>query len=166
MEMAHLNHLLNQKLLFEEVNIVVLVKILPLPCDVAQLDQEHSAMHVGLCGQTRSIRAIKDDIGGGSTPELRRTSLLDRTWEENVAESVANELVLQVHSSGISPSKSGSLSLEQPDEHTENNSKEMKPIRPGRSSLKAKKVGKRTDDKLSKPRKMRMFHNVKISKVT
>lgn len=116
--------------------------------------------------QTSKLQNRKDNIGGGSTPELRRTSSFDRTWEENVAESVANELVLQVHSSGISPSKSGSLSLEQPDEQTENKSKEMKPIRPGRSSLKAKKVGKRTDDKLSKPRKMRTFHNVKISQVT
>ncbi|XP_028065630.1 uncharacterized protein LOC114268631 [Camellia sinensis] len=47
--MAHLV----QKLLFEDVNIVVLVKILLLQCVVAQLDQGHSAMHVGLCGQTR-----------------------------------------------------------------------------------------------------------------
>ncbi|KAF7141344.1 hypothetical protein RHSIM_Rhsim06G0070200 [Rhododendron simsii] len=123
-----------------------------------------SSLHAD-SSQTLKLQNRKDNIGGGSTPDLRRTSSFDRTWEENVAESVANELVLQVHSSGISPSKSGSLSLEQPDEHTENKSKEMKPIRPGRSSLKAKKVGKRTDDKLSKPRKMRTFHNVKISQV-
>lgn len=116
--------------------------------------------------QTSKLQNIKDNIGCGPTPELRRTSSFDRTWEENVAESVANELVLQVHSSGISPSRSGSLALEQQDEHTGNKSKEMKPIRPGRSSHKAKKLGKRTDDKLSKPRKMRKFHNVKISQVT
>ncbi|XP_058221220.1 protein SABRE-like isoform X1 [Rhododendron vialii] len=122
-----------------------------------------SSLHAD-SSQTSKLQNRKDK-GGGSTPDLRRTSSFDRTWEENVAESVANELVLQVHSSGISPSKSGSLSLEQPDELTENKSKEMKPIRPGRSSLKAKKVGKRTDDKLSKPRKMRTFHNVKISQV-
>ncbi|KAH7848975.1 hypothetical protein Vadar_011089 [Vaccinium darrowii] len=123
-----------------------------------------SSLHTD-SSQTSKLQNIKDNIGCGPTPELRRTSSFDRTWEENVAESVANELVLQVHSSGISPSRSGSLALEQQYEHTGNKSKEMKPIRPGRSSHKAKKLGKRTDDKLSKPRKMRKFHNVKISQV-
>ncbi|KAK4354747.1 hypothetical protein RND71_026941 [Anisodus tanguticus] len=99
------------------------------------------------------------------TPKLRRTSSFDRNWEENVAESVANELVLQMHSS-VSSSKSGPLaSIEQPDEANKNKSKESKLIKSGKSSNEEKKVGKANDEKKSRPRRMREFHNVKISQV-
>ncbi|XP_060173320.1 protein SABRE-like [Lycium barbarum] len=100
------------------------------------------------------------------TPKLRRTSSFDRNWEENVAESVANELVLQMHSSSVSSSKSGPLaSIEQPDEANKNKSKESKLIKSGKSSNEEKKVGKAHDEKKSRPRRMREFHNVKISQV-
>ncbi|MCD9641027.1 hypothetical protein HAX54_026841 [Datura stramonium] len=89
------------------------------------------------------------------TPKLRRTSSFDRNWEENVAESVANELVLQMHSS----------SIEQPDEANRNKSKESKSTKSGRSSNEEKKVGKAHDEKKSRPRRMREFHNIKISQV-
>ncbi|XP_016474797.2 protein SABRE-like isoform X2 [Nicotiana tabacum] len=100
------------------------------------------------------------------TPKLRRTSSFDRNWEENVAESVANELVLQMHSSSVSSSKSGPLaSIEQPDEANRSKSKESKLVKSGRSSHEEKKVGKTHDEKKSRPRRMREFHNIKISQV-
>uniref|UniRef100_A0A5B7AFH2 FMP27/BLTP2/Hobbit GFWDK motif-containing RBG unit domain-containing protein n=1 Tax=Davidia involucrata TaxID=16924 RepID=A0A5B7AFH2_DAVIN len=116
--------------------------------------------------QASALQNLKANIVCGSTPELRRTSSFDRTWEENVAESVANELVLQVHSSSISSSKSGPLGcIEQQDEPTRNKSKDPKPVKSGRSSHEEKKVGKAQDEKRSRPRKMREFHNIKISQV-
>ncbi|XP_057973448.1 protein SABRE [Malania oleifera] len=116
--------------------------------------------------QASKLQNLKANSVCGSAPELRRTSSFDRTWEENVAESVANELVLQVHSSSISSSKSGPLgSTEQQDEPPKNKSKESKPIKSGRSSHEEKKVGKLHDDKRPRPRKMMEFHNIKISQV-
>ncbi|XP_016551186.1 protein SABRE isoform X3 [Capsicum annuum] len=98
--------------------------------------------------------------------KLRRTSSFDRNWEENVAESVANELVLQMHSSSVSSSKSGPLaSIEHPDEGSRSKSKESKLIKSGRSSNEEKRVGKAHDEKKSRPRRMREFHNIKISQV-
>ena len=80
------------------------------------------------------MQNLKANIVCGSTPELRRSSSFDRTWEENVAESVANELVIQVHSSSISSSGSGSLGIEQQDEPSKNKSKETKLVKSSRSS--------------------------------
>lgn len=98
----------------------------------------------------------------GSNPELRRSSSFDRTWEENVAESVANELVLQMHSS----TKGSSMScLEQPDDTSKSKLKETKLVKPGRASHEEKKTAKVHDDKKSQPRKLREFHNIKISQV-
>ncbi|XP_047962243.1 protein SABRE [Salvia hispanica] len=94
--------------------------------------------------------------------ELRRSSSFDKTWEESVAESVANELVLQMHSS----TKGGSIScIEQPDETSKGKLKETKQVKPGRSSHDEKKGAKAQDDKKSQPRKLREFHNIKISQV-
>ncbi|THG07272.1 hypothetical protein TEA_001862 [Camellia sinensis var. sinensis] len=123
-----------------------------------------SSLHVD-SSQASKLQNLKANMVCGSTPELRRTSSFDRTWEENVAESVANELVLQVHSSSISSSKSGPLGVEQQDEPTKNKPKEIKPTKLGRSSHEEKKVGKTQDEKRSRPRKMREFHNIKISQV-
>ncbi|KAL6573245.1 hypothetical protein OROHE_001704 [Orobanche hederae] len=110
--------------------------------------------------QASKLQNLKANIVCGSNPELRRTSSFDRTWEENVAESVANELVLQLHSS----SKSGT-SLEQQDEVTKSKLKDIKVVKPGRSSHEEKKAGKMPDEKRSQPRKLREFHNIKISQV-
>ncbi|XP_013672232.2 protein SABRE isoform X2 [Brassica napus] len=90
---------------------------------------------------------------GGFGQELRRTSSFDRTWEENVAQSVANELVLQAHSCTVSSS------VEQQEDSFKQKPKETKPVKPGRSSHEEKKAGK------SRPRKMMEFHNIKISQV-
>ncbi|KAK6938059.1 FMP27, C-terminal [Dillenia turbinata] len=114
--------------------------------------------------QAIKLQNLKANIVCGSTPELRRTSSFDRSWEETVAESVANELVLQAHSSSIYSSKGVSLgSIDQHDETSRNKSKESKPTKSGRSSHEDKKGGKSNDEKRSRPRKMMEFHNIKIS---
>lgn len=96
--------------------------------------------------------------GNVSSPQIRRTSSFDRTWEENVAESVANELVLQAHSSS---SKSGPLGFIEDG----NKSKDTKTVKSGRPS-EEKVVGKTPDEKTARPRKLREFHNIKISQVS
>ncbi|KAF7139251.1 hypothetical protein RHSIM_Rhsim07G0212900 [Rhododendron simsii] len=115
--------------------------------------------------QGSKLQNLKANVVCGSTPELRRSSSFDSTWEENVAECVADELVIQVHSSSASTSRNGSLAIEQQDESTRNKSKETKSVKPSRSSHEEKKVGKTPDEKRSRPRKMREFHNIKISQV-
>lgn len=116
--------------------------------------------------QVSKLQNLKANIVCGSTPELRRTSSFDRTWEEKVAESVADELILQMHSSSATSSTSGPFAgIDQPDEGNRNKSKESKLIKSGRSSHEEKKVGKTQDEKKSRPRRMREFHNIKISQV-
>lgn len=117
------------------------------------------------------MQNLKANIVGSSNSELRRTSSFDRTWEENVAESVANELVLQAHSSSTSSSKSGSFSLTQESQHSvneessKNKLKDYKAAKIGRLTTEEKKVVKTQDEKRPGPRKMREFHNIKISQV-
>ncbi|XP_027353731.1 protein SABRE isoform X2 [Abrus precatorius] len=112
--------------------------------------------------QASKTQNVKANQGAGTTPELRRTSSFDRTWEETVAESVANELVLQSFSS----SKNGPFgSTEQQDETAKNKSKDSKGVKGGRSSHEEKKVAKSHEEKRSRPRKMMEFHNIKISQV-
>ncbi|KAF7830032.1 protein SABRE isoform X1 [Senna tora] len=117
--------------------------------------------HVDLAQASKS-QNVKANPGTSSTPELRRTSSFDRTWEETVAESVANELVLQSFSSP----KNGSFgSIEQQDESSKNKSKDSKVVKAGRSSHEEKKLVKSHEEKRSRPRKMMEFHNIKISQV-
>lgn len=97
----------------------------------------------------------------GSGQELRRTSSFDRNWEENVAESVANELVLQVHSCTVSSSVEQQL-----EDSSKQKLKETKPVKSGRSSHEEKKAGKSQEEKKSRPRKMMEFHNIRISQVS
>lgn len=112
--------------------------------------------------QASKTQNVKANPGNGATLELRRTSSFDRTWEETVAESVANELVLQSFSS----SKNGQFgSTEQQDEAAKNKSKDSKGVKGGRSSHEEKKVAKSHEEKRSRPRKMMEFHNIKISQV-
>lgn len=97
---------------------------------------------------------------GGLAQELRRTSSFDRNWEENVAESVANELVLQAHSCTVSSS------IEQQEDSSKQKLKETKPLKSGRSSHEEKKAGKSQEEKKSRPRKQMEFHNIRISQVS
>lgn len=111
--------------------------------------------------QASKARDKKANAAGGSGPELRRTSSFDRTWEETVAESIANELVLQAHS------PTGHLnSLDQQEDMSKTKLKDTKGVKPGRSSHEEKKVGKAQEEKRSKPRKMMEFHDIKISQVS
>uniref|UniRef100_A0A1D1XVN7 UPF0378 protein KIAA0100 n=2 Tax=Anthurium amnicola TaxID=1678845 RepID=A0A1D1XVN7_9ARAE len=120
--------------------------------------------------QVSKLQNLKANIVCGSNSELRRTSSFDRSWEESVAESVANELVSQVHSSGTS-SKSGPLSSTTEHLHTVNDethrskTKESKSVRVGRLSHEEKKVGKSQEEKRTRARKLMEFHNIKISQV-
>ena len=112
--------------------------------------------------QLSKLQNPTSNPASGSGSELRRTSSFDRSWEETVAESVANELVLQ----SISSSKSGPLdSSEQQDESSKNKLKDPKTLKSGRSSHEDKKITKSHDEKRSRPRKMMEFHNIKISQV-
>lgn len=108
------------------------------------------------------MQNVKANPDAGTNPELRRTSSFDRTWEETVAESVANELVLQSFSSSKNVPFS---SAEQHDEASKNKSKDSKGVKVGRSSHEEKKVAKSHEEKRSRPRKMMEFHNIKISQV-
>lgn len=104
------------------------------------------------------MQSLKAPVVSGPTPELRRTSSFDRSWEETVAESVATELVLQ--------SISGPLGSIEQDESSKNKLKDPKAIKSGRSSHEEKKVQKSHEEKKSaRPRKMMEFHNIKISQV-
>ncbi|XP_051126536.1 protein SABRE-like [Andrographis paniculata] len=87
---------------------------------------------------------------GGSKPGLRRTSSFDKTWEESVAESVANELVMEMEQEDIA----------------QNKLKDMKQVKTGRSAQEEKKAGKVVQDtKSTQPRRLREFRNIKISQV-
>ncbi|XP_017701995.3 protein SABRE-like isoform X2 [Phoenix dactylifera] len=133
-----------------------------------------ASVTAGTCGQGDSSQASKsqnqkENTIFGSKPGLRRTSSFDRTWEETVAESVANELVLQVHSSSISSSKSGSLNAAPEylisEETSKNKAKDYKAVKSSRSSQEEKKAGKTLDEKRDRPRRMIVFHSIKISQV-
>ncbi|XP_015579784.2 protein SABRE [Ricinus communis] len=117
-------------------------------------------------GHSTKESDVTSKLIAGSGPELRRTSSFDRTWEESLAESVATELVLQAHSSSLSSSKGDPFgSNEQLDESTKIKPKESKPVKSGRSSHEDKKIGKLTEEKRSRPRKVMEFNNIKISQV-
>ena len=93
------------------------------------------------------MQASKGQNGKVIALELGRSSSFDRKCEE----SVADELVLQLHSSNFAPSK-----IEY---------KDTKTSKTGRSSQEEKKINKPNDEKRSRPRVMREFHNIKISQV-
>ncbi|WOG92852.1 hypothetical protein DCAR_0312129 [Daucus carota subsp. sativus] len=114
--------------------------------------------------QASKFLSSKSNPATGSNRELRRTSSFDRSWEETVAESVANELVLQAHSSSLSSSKTAHLSVDQ-DEPSRSKLKESKPSKSGRPSQDDKKVGKPQDEKKPSPRKLKEFRNIHISQV-
>ncbi|WJX63369.1 hypothetical protein P8452_48262 [Trifolium repens] len=91
--------------------------------------------------QKSKAQNVKVVPGTGSTPDLKRT-----TFDETVAESVADELVVQSSTSN----KNGPIgSSEQ--------QKDPKGVKAGNSSLEEKKV--------SRPQKIVEFHNIKISQV-
>lgn len=92
--------------------------------------------------------------------ELKRSSSFDKTWEESVAESVANELLEEMRSL-----EQEELSKPKKDSKTTKASKTAKTSKSSHSGQEEKKSGKPTDDKKGKPLVLREFHNIKISQV-
>ncbi|KFK32806.1 hypothetical protein AALP_AA6G290500 [Arabis alpina] len=111
--------------------------------------QEAAAMLSTADLSQSSKASSKSSSSRSSGSELRRTSSFDRTWEETVAESVANELVL--------------ASMES--EASRNKLKDSKTTKAGRSVHEEKKTEKSLEDKKSRPKKIMEFHTIKISQV-
>lgn len=124
----------------------------------------------------------KTSFIGGSQTEHQRTSSLDRTSEENVADSIANELAFHAQGSNISCSKSGPLisAVDHPSgipsgattglissvDTSKSRLRESKPNKAGRPSHEEKKLNKSQDEKKdSRVRKTLEFQNIKISQV-
>lgn len=124
----------------------------------------------------------KTSLTAGPRTEHQRTSSLDRTSEENAAESIANELVFHAQGSNLSCSKSGPLSsaVEHPSgiptgattgpissvDTSKNRLKDSKPNKSGRPSHEEKKPSKSQEEKKdSRVRKTLEFQNIKISQV-
>ncbi|VFQ86788.1 unnamed protein product [Cuscuta campestris] len=122
----------------------------------------------GDVAEASKLQHLNTNIVSGVTPQLRRTSSFDRTWVESVAESVTNELVSKAQSSDISSSLAkcepkGVCIEQQLDDASSKNKSKL--IKSGRYSHEEKKTGKAIDEKRSRPRRMREFHNIKISQV-
>ncbi|XP_027329889.1 protein SABRE-like [Abrus precatorius] len=110
--------------------------------------------------QASRAKIVKGNPGTGPNPELRRTSSSDKTCEETVAESVADE------SQNFSSYKKGAFgSSEQQDEASKNKPKDSKGVKAGRSTLEEKKVALPPEEKRSRPQKIMEFHDIKISQV-
>nr|GEU34142.1 protein SABRE [Tanacetum cinerariifolium] len=92
--------------------------------------------------------------------ELKRSSSFDKTWEESVAESVANELLEEMRSL-----EQEELSKPKKDSKATKASKTAKTSKSSHSGQEEKKSAKPTDDKKGKPLVLREFHNIKISQV-
>ncbi|KAI3508974.1 hypothetical protein L1887_23997 [Cichorium endivia] len=91
--------------------------------------------------------------------EFRRSSSFDnKTWEENVAESVANELLEQMNSLEQEE-------LTKPRSKDSKNAKTSKTTKASKTGHEEKKAGKPTEGKKGKPEVIREFHNIKISQV-
>ncbi|RWW87806.1 hypothetical protein BHE74_00003341 [Ensete ventricosum] len=124
-----------------------------------------------MCMQVRRKQNLQGNTASGSNPELRRTSSLGRTWEETVADSVANELVLQAHTTSISSSQSGlfNAATENKNANTEeskNKPRDSKPLKSGQLlTYEEKKSGKSQDERRARPKKLQEFHNIRISQV-
>lgn len=118
------------------------------------MQERSSIRNLATYMQASKAQNAKVVPGTGSTPELKKSSSFDKSWEETVAESVADELVLQsLASNKISPFDS----TEQQDEASKSKSKDPKGVKAGQSSIEEKKV--------AKPQKIMEFHNIKVSQV-
>ncbi|CAL9760595.1 unnamed protein product [Musa acuminata subsp. burmannicoides] len=121
--------------------------------------------------QVKKKQNPQGNTASGSNPELRRTSSLGRTWEETVADSVANELVLQAHTSSVSSSQSGlfNAATENKNANTEepkNKPRDPKPLKSGQLlTYEEKKSGKSQDERRARPKKLQEFNNIRISQV-
>lgn len=121
--------------------------------------------------QVKKKQNLQGNTASGSNPELRRTSSLGRTWEETVADSVANELVLQAHTTSVSSPQSGlfNAATENKNANTEepkNKPRDPKPLKSGQLlTYEEKKSGKSQDERRARPKKLQEFNNIRISQV-
>ncbi|XP_048622125.1 protein SABRE-like isoform X2 [Brassica napus] len=105
------------------------------------------------CVQKSNILDVRSTAGVSADQELRRTSSFDRTWEESVAESVANELLLQSYNSPVSSSND-----QKGESSRQMNLKNAKTDKPRSSSRREKKARK-------KQLEMIKISNIKIRQV-
>ncbi|KAK7372939.1 hypothetical protein VNO80_06330 [Phaseolus coccineus] len=96
--------------------------------------------------QASKAQNAKANPATGPTPELKRSSSSDKTKDETVAESVADDLVSQ-------------------DEASKNKPKDSKGVKAGTSSVEEKKLAVPQEEKKARPQKIMEFHNIKISQV-
>ncbi|XP_074579905.1 protein SABRE-like [Curcuma longa] len=119
----------------------------------------------GDSSQVKKAQNPKSNTSSNSNPELRRTSSLGRTWEETVADSVANELILQSMSTQSGLFNSATENKSPHAEDSKNKTKDSKALKSGSQiTNEEKKVVKSNDDKRAR-QKMQEFHNIKISQV-
>jgi hypothetical protein len=121
--------------------------------------------------QVSKLQSLKANMVCGSHQELQRTSSFERTWEEGATESVTNNVVVSMVNSSIVSSKGdGNTSMQENSvlgtETWKSKMKDSRPAKPGRLSYEEKKVGKSSDEKKTRPRKLMEFHNIKISQVS
>ncbi|KAK9070488.1 hypothetical protein SSX86_010890 [Deinandra increscens subsp. villosa] len=90
--------------------------------------------------------------------ELKRSSSFDRTWEESVAESVANELLEEMRTLEQEE-------LSKPKSKDSKSTKSSKNLKSSKTGQEEKKLAKPSNDKKGKPEVLREFHNIKISQV-
>lgn len=115
--------------------------------------------------QVKKVQNTKSNTASNSNVELRRTSSLGRTWEETVADSVANELILQSMSTQSGLFNSATENRSPHAEDSKNKTKDFKALKSGSQiTNEEKKVGKSNDDKRAR-QKMQEFRNIKISQV-
>lgn len=158
-----------------------------VPIGVSQSHLHGDPSHVSFLMAAQVLEASrlqnhKTSLSAGPRTEHQRTSSLDRTSEENAAESNANEFVFHGQGSSLSCSKSGPLSsaAEHPSgiptgatagpitsvDTSKNRSRDGKPNKAGRSSHEEKKPSKSQEEKKdSRVRKTLEFKSIKISQV-
>jgi hypothetical protein len=121
--------------------------------------------------QVSKLQSLKNNMVCGSHQELKRTSSFEGTWEEGASEAVtSNEVVSLVNSAIVSSKGDGNTSMAEHSvvgtEMWKSKMKDAKPAKSGRLSHEEKKVGKSSDEKKMRPRKLMEFHNIKISQVS
>lgn len=105
------------------------------------------------CAQKSNILDVRSTAGVSADQELRRTSSFDRTWEESVAESVANELLLHSYNSPVSSSND-----QKGESSRQMNLKNAKTDKPRSSSSREKKARKKQVEMIK-------ISNIKIRQV-
>ncbi|KAJ0229601.1 FMP27 [Hirschfeldia incana] len=105
------------------------------------------------CVQKSNMLDVRSTASGSADQELKRTSSFNRSWEESVAESVANELDLQSYNCAVSSSND-----QKGDSSRQMNLKNARTDKPSSSSRREKKARKKQVEMIK-------IYNIKISQV-